>query len=116
MTAFALGVRARSTYRGEVSKQVSLPEGESGSQLLHRVVSDAATTFAESLQGLKFPVDDAEALAAHMSWVIDNPEQIRSLGDAARRRALEVFSKEEMMHRHLQLYGQFVHAAGAAHE
>ncbi|MEO7113984.1 MAG: hypothetical protein ABI183_26320 [Polyangiaceae bacterium] len=40
-----------------MSKQVSLPEGESGSQLLHRVVSEAASTFAESLPGLKFPVD-----------------------------------------------------------
>jgi glycosyltransferase involved in cell wall biosynthesis len=66
--------------------------------------------------GLKFPVDDADALAAHMSWVIDNPGQIGSLGDAARRRALDVFSREEMMHRHLELYGQFVHAGGTLHE
>lgn len=34
-----------------------LPEGESGSQLLHRVVAEAAEKFAESLPGLKFPVD-----------------------------------------------------------
>ena len=66
--------------------------------------------------GLKFPSGDAEALAARISWVIDNPGQIRTLGDAARRRALEVFSKEEMTHRHLELYGQFVFPGGAVHE
>ena len=66
--------------------------------------------------GLKFPIDDADALAACMSRVIDHPELIRSLGDAARRRALDVFSKEEMMHRHLELYGHCVHAGGAVHE
>jgi glycosyltransferase involved in cell wall biosynthesis len=66
--------------------------------------------------GLKFPTDDVNALADRISWVIDNPERIRSLGDAARRRALDMFSKDEMMHRHLELYGQFVHAGGAVHE
>jgi len=66
--------------------------------------------------GMKFPIDDADALAACMARVIDHPELIRSLGDAARRRALDVFSKEEMMHRHLELYGHCVHAGGAVHE
>jgi glycosyltransferase involved in cell wall biosynthesis len=66
--------------------------------------------------GLKFPIDDADALAACISRVIDHPELIRSLGDAARRRALDVFSKDEMMHRHLELYGHCVHAGGAVHE
>ncbi len=45
------------TYRGDVSKQVFLPEGESGSQLLHRVVSEAAEKFADALPGLKFPAN-----------------------------------------------------------
>ncbi len=66
--------------------------------------------------GLKFPIDDADALAACMSRVIDHPKLIRSLGDAARRRALDVFSKEEMMHRHLELYGHCMHVDGVVHE
>ncbi len=66
--------------------------------------------------GLKFPPDDANALAACISQVIDNPGLIVSLGETARRRALDVFGKQEMMDRHLALYGQVVHGGGAARE
>jgi glycogen(starch) synthase len=66
--------------------------------------------------GLKFPTNDAEALAERISWVIDNPGQIRALGDAARHRALELFSKEEMMQQHLALYSQHVQPSGATRD
>ncbi|MGH7282131.1 MAG: hypothetical protein ACRELY_11445, partial [Polyangiaceae bacterium] len=39
--------------------QVALPEGESGSQLLHRVVADVARTFKDDLPGLDFPTNGA---------------------------------------------------------
>jgi glycosyltransferase involved in cell wall biosynthesis len=66
--------------------------------------------------GMKFPPGDADALAACMSRAIDDPELVRSLGAAARRRALQIFSKEEMMQQHLALYGQSVHANSAYHD
>ena len=66
--------------------------------------------------GLKFPPDDTDALASCMSRAIDDPALIRTLGDAARRRALQVFNKEEMMHQHVELYSQYVHAGGSARE
>jgi glycosyltransferase involved in cell wall biosynthesis len=58
--------------------------------------------------GMKFAPGDVDALAACMLRAIDNPDLVRSFGEAARRRALQNFSKEEMMRQHLTLYGQFV--------
>lgn len=66
--------------------------------------------------GLKFAPGDTDGLAACMRRVVDNPELIHSYGEAARRRALDFFSKEEMMHRHLELYSHCVHAHAAVHE
>lgn len=66
--------------------------------------------------GMKFPPGDANALAACMLRVIDNPDLIRSLGVAARQRALQIFSKEEMMQQHLALYGQYVQPSGAVRD
>jgi hypothetical protein len=40
-----------------VTNQVVLPEGESGSQLLHRVVSDVARSYADALPGLNVSSD-----------------------------------------------------------
>jgi glycosyltransferase involved in cell wall biosynthesis len=60
--------------------------------------------------GLKFPPGDADALAACISRVIHDPDLVLSLGAAARRRAIEVFSKNEMLHQHLELYAQHVYA------
>jgi glycosyltransferase involved in cell wall biosynthesis len=66
--------------------------------------------------GMKFPPGDVEALAACMSRAIDDPDLVRSLGEAARRRALQNFSKEEMMQHHLALYGQFAQSNGAVRD
>jgi len=63
--------------------------------------------------GLKFPPDDPDALAACIARAIDNPDLVHSLGESARRRALAVFSKEQMMRQHVELYSQFIHAAAA---
>jgi glycogen synthase len=66
--------------------------------------------------GLKFPPNDVEALADCMRQVIDDPNLIGSVGEAARERALKIFGKEGMTQQHLYLYGQFVHWSGAARE
>jgi glycosyltransferase involved in cell wall biosynthesis len=66
--------------------------------------------------GMKFPPGDADALAACMLRVIDNPDLVRSLGAAARQRALEIFTKDEMMQQHLALYGQCAQMSGAARD
>jgi hypothetical protein len=42
-----------------VTNQVVLPEGESGSQLLHRLISDVARSYADALPGFAFSPDAA---------------------------------------------------------
>jgi glycogen(starch) synthase len=66
--------------------------------------------------GMKFPPGDVDALAACMSRAIDDPDLVRSLGEAARRRALQNFSKKEMMQQHLALYVQFAQTNGVARD
>jgi len=66
--------------------------------------------------GLKFAPGDTDGLAACIRRVVENPELIHSFGERARRRALELFSKEEMMHQHLALYRQYARVSRAAHE
>jgi glycogen synthase len=66
--------------------------------------------------GLKFAPGDSDGLAECIRQVIDQPSLIQTLGEAGRRRALDIFSKEEMMQQHLALYGQVVHANGAVRD
>jgi glycosyltransferase involved in cell wall biosynthesis len=62
---------------------------------------------------IKFPAGDVDALAASITRVLDDPQLIRSLGETARGRALNIFNREQMMRRHLELYGQVVRTVGA---
>jgi glycosyltransferase involved in cell wall biosynthesis len=54
--------------------------------------------------GLKFPPGNARALATCMKRVIEEPELTRQLSEAARHRALALFSEDAMIDAHLQLY------------
>ena len=54
--------------------------------------------------GLIFPAGDADALAACMRRVLDDPTLALTLGAAACARAQELFSVERMLDRHVALY------------
>jgi glycosyltransferase involved in cell wall biosynthesis len=66
--------------------------------------------------GLKFAPGDSDGLAECIRQVILQPALIQTLGEAGRRRALQIFSKEEMMQQHLALYGQVAHSHGAVRD
>jgi glycosyltransferase involved in cell wall biosynthesis len=54
--------------------------------------------------GLLVPVRDAQALAEGIQTLLDNPQRVRALGEAARRWAEQVFDVREVIARHLSLY------------
>lgn len=55
--------------------------------------------------GLKCRVKDAVSLAEKMKIVLNRPETVGQFGAMARARALSLFRQEEMIDKHLQLYG-----------
>jgi glycosyltransferase involved in cell wall biosynthesis len=56
--------------------------------------------------GMKFPPGDASALAGCIKKVVNDRLLVASLGDAARERALGVFSKDRMVRKHVALYSE----------
>jgi glycosyltransferase involved in cell wall biosynthesis len=58
--------------------------------------------------GLFFPPGDAVALAESMRSVIDDPSLIDSLGQSARRRALQLFQRERMIRDHAEACDKLV--------
>lgn len=72
------------------------------------VVSTAVPGTAEALvegeTGFLVPLKDTEALAARIIGLIKNPGQARKMGEAARTRAVEMFSLERVVLEHEALY------------
>jgi glycosyltransferase involved in cell wall biosynthesis len=58
--------------------------------------------------GLLFPAGNIEALAQCMRTVLDHPEIVEFTGNAARRRALDLFSKTRMVKEHYELYRELM--------
>jgi glycosyltransferase involved in cell wall biosynthesis len=56
--------------------------------------------------GLKFPPGDASVLAECIRKAVDDRHLVFSLGDAARKRALDLFREERMVGKHIALYEQ----------
>lgn len=54
--------------------------------------------------GLLVPVRDAQALAEGIQTLLDDPQRVRAMGEAARRWAEQVFDVREVIARHLSLY------------
>ncbi len=61
--------------------------------------------------GRLVPCRDVAALAAALADAIDRPELLRRWGEAARRRAESVFSKERFLSNHLAIYRELCPAA-----
>jgi glycogen(starch) synthase len=66
--------------------------------------------------GLRFPAGSTEALAQCMRTVLDHPEVIVLHGDAARRRALDLFSQRRMVKEYFDLYCQLAPAVNRGKE
>jgi glycosyltransferase involved in cell wall biosynthesis len=58
--------------------------------------------------GLKFPAGDVAALASCMREVLQNPSRAMALGQQARQRALQTFTKDRMVEEHARLYYQLL--------
>jgi glycogen(starch) synthase len=58
--------------------------------------------------GLLIEPDDDQALAEAMAWLLDHPEPARQMGQAARRRAQQVFGWERYVEAHDALYQHLV--------
>ena len=54
--------------------------------------------------GIRVPARDPAALAGAMRELLDDPERRASMGKAGRRRAVEHFSIEAFVDRHIELY------------
>jgi len=66
--------------------------------------------------GLRFPAGDVDKLAACMRSVLDDPEIVKRNGNAARQRALDVFSQQRMVREHLELYCKLTPAVNGAEQ
>jgi glycosyltransferase involved in cell wall biosynthesis len=56
--------------------------------------------------GLKFPPGDAGALAECIKRAVNDRPLVATLGDAARKRALDMFREHQMVEKHIALYTQ----------
>ena len=54
--------------------------------------------------GLLFPSDDSEALAIHLRWLLENPEQSDRMGERARNFAKRFFSTESYVDGYRRLF------------
>jgi rhamnosyl/mannosyltransferase len=63
---------------------------------------------ADDVHGLLVPPGDPAALAGAMLRLLTNPRFAAGLGDAARQRAAERFSREAMVRRHEDFYRRLV--------
>ena len=62
--------------------------------------------------GLKFPPGDASALAECIKKAVNDRLLVAALGDAARKRALDMFREHQMVEKHIALYEQLARVNG----
>jgi len=77
--------------RGEGFGMVALEAAERGRAVVAARVGGLPEIVADGETGLLVPSEDEEALAQAIVALISDPERVRRLGAAARRRALEAF-------------------------
>ena len=80
--------------RGEGFGMVALEAAERGRAAIVSDVGGLPEIVADGETGLVVPPDDAEALARALVALASDPERTRSMGEAARRRAVESFSAD----------------------
>jgi glycosyltransferase involved in cell wall biosynthesis len=56
------------------------------------------------VSGFVVPPNDSASLGAKLAWLRDRPETVSSMGEAARRRVVELFSWPAVVDRCLKIY------------
>lgn len=90
-------------YREGVPK-VLLEGAASGKPLVGTDVPGSREIVRDGETGFLVPPGDAEALAAALRQLIENPERRRDLGSRARSVAVDEFSKETVVVQHMEVY------------
>jgi L-malate glycosyltransferase len=81
-----------------------------GRAIVTTAVGAAKELIEDGVHGLLVPPGDAGCLAEAMGRLLDNPGLARQLGEAARRRTLECYSREAMVRRFEDFYEGLIHA------
>jgi rhamnosyl/mannosyltransferase len=63
--------------------------------------------------GFVVPLRDVNALAGAMQTLAADPDLVRKMGAAGRKRVLEHFTREEMARRHIALYERLMKGVGS---
>jgi glycosyltransferase involved in cell wall biosynthesis len=69
----------------------------SGKPVICTDVKGSREAIIDQTTGFKTPIDSPEALANHMLWCIQHPEQRRAMGKAAREHAVKHFSEQRIL-------------------
>lgn len=73
-------------------------------------VEGATDQIEDRVNGLLFPVGDDGALADHLRFLMDHPDQRRRMGEAAQRKAIERFSDDAMARGTIGVYEELLDA------
>jgi glycosyltransferase involved in cell wall biosynthesis len=69
----------------------------SGKPVICTDVKGSREAIIDQTTGFKTPIDSPEALANHMLWCIQHPEQRRTMGKAAREHAVKHFAEQRIL-------------------
>jgi L-malate glycosyltransferase len=90
--------------RSEGMSNALLEYMAAGRAIVATSVGAAAELIDDGVHGLLVPPNDAGLLAEAMDRVLKNPDMARRMGEAARRRARECYSREAMVERFTNFY------------
>ena len=62
----------------------------------------------KDVTGILVPVQDYKKLANKISYLLDNPQILKRMGDAGRKRAEELFDINEVVKKHLKIYSELL--------
>ena len=95
--------------RGGEGLPRSLLEGAAAGRAVLTTATPGCATFTrDGVEGFVVPPGDAQALAAAMGQLADNPGLVRRMGEAARNRVLDGFTTEAVASRFLALYRELL--------
>ena len=75
-----------------------------GSPAICTNVASMPEVVEDGVTGFVVPPNDPIALREKLTWLWEHPEQARAMGEAARRRVLQVFTWPAVVRRCLQIY------------
>jgi L-malate glycosyltransferase len=90
--------------RSEGMSNALLEYMAAGRAIVATAVGAVAELIDDGVHGLLVPPNDAESLAAAIDCLLKNPDLARRMGEAARRRVRERYSREAMVERFTDFY------------